>query len=182
MSRPSIVFCLVGCDQKNDQKWRGSLRRAGCRGPRRSGVVQKDVQGCVVEQRGGRRRCDVLLSNLRAPRFWPSDVVCGGGGNWEGLGPGEEGTSSTAAPPLVCILLLGVGLKILHRPSPFLASSRASPVGQSDSPAGRPGRPGRAGLDGCLSGLHSRSHLISSNLYVVSPSLHSLPILVQTWS
>lgn len=127
MSRPSMIFCLVGCDQKNDQNWK--LGRSGGRAvgvQERSGVVQKDVQGCVVEQRGGRSTLRCLLSNLRAPRFWPSDVVCGGGATGRvsfSLGPGDEGTSSTAAPPLLCILLLGVGLKILHRPNPFLASS-----------------------------------------------------------
>lgn len=60
MSRPSIVFCLVGCDLKKDQNGKRSLRRPSCRGPRRSGVVQKDVQGCVVEQGKQARRPSTL--------------------------------------------------------------------------------------------------------------------------
>lgn len=65
MSRPSMIFCPVGCDQKNDQNWK--LGRSGGRAvgvQERSGVVQKDVQGCVVEQRGGRSTLRCLLSTL----------------------------------------------------------------------------------------------------------------------
>lgn len=83
--------------------------------------------------------------------------VVGGATERGSLGrPGEEGTSSTAAPPLLCTLLLGVGLKILHRPNPSLASSE------------------HAELDACQGSIPD---LISSHLiWTRSPSLHS-----QSW-
>lgn len=174
-------YCLLPCPMRPENTARTGNGRSGGQAvgvQERSGVVQKVVQGCVVEQGEQARRPSTLrclLSNLRAPRFWPSDVVCGGGATG-GSRPGEEGTSSTAAPPPA--LLLGVGLKILHRPNPFLPSEEHAPVVQSDSSTGRPGK--RQGRTGCLSGLHSRSHLISSHLYS-SVRVRSPPLHCQSW-
>lgn len=166
MSRPSMIFCLVGCDQENDQNWK--LGRSGGRAvgvQERSGVVQKDVQGCVVEQPGGRSTLRCLLSNLRAPRFWPSDVVCGGGATGRvslSLGPGGRGdvinrcsTPSVHSP----------AWRRAQNPAPpqpvprFLRAY--PPLGQSHSSAAGPGRPGRAGLDACQGSIPD---LISSHL------------------
>lgn len=141
--------------------------------------MSRGVWWSKASRRGGRRRCDVLLSNLRAPRFWPSDVVCGGGGNWEGLSAGEgRGTSSTAAPPLLSSGLAS-GSKSCTAPtrSSLLQSMHSWPVrviNRHDSQAWQ-------GRSGCLSGLHSRSHLISSHLESFRCTIE-LTISVQTWS
>lgn len=124
--------------------------------------MSRGVWWSKVSKRGGRRRCDVLLSNLRAPRFWPSDVVCGGGATGRVSRPGRRGTSSTAAPPLLSSGLAS-GSKSCTAPtrSSLLQSMRSWPVRVIDHSAPRQAWQGR---NGCLSGLHSRSHLISSDL------------------
>lgn len=45
MSRPSIVFCLVRCDQKIDQDWNGLSGGQAVGVQERSGVVQKECPG-----------------------------------------------------------------------------------------------------------------------------------------
>lgn len=122
MSRPSMIFCLVGCDQKNDQNWK--LGRSGGRAvgvQERSGVVQKDVQGCVVEQRGGRSTLRCLLSNLRAPRFWPSGVVCGGGATGRVSlslsDPGTRGRHQPLLHPFCAFSCLASGSKSCTAPT-----------------------------------------------------------------
>lgn len=166
MSRPSMIFCLVGCDQKNDQNWK--LGRSGGRAvgvQERSGVVQKDVQGCVVEQRGGRSTLRCLLSNLRAPRFWPSDVVCGGGATGRvslSRTRGRGDVINRCSTPSVH----SPAWRRAQNPAPpqpvprFLRASTTWPVRFTSGKAW----PAWQGRTECLSGLHSRSHLISSHL------------------